>query len=79
MIIPLSYFTSSKILYLQLLLLFTILQLHAQQPTQSDINHNKQILQEFIQYNPDFVQMKAQRMPVSELFLQSEWKWGCRL
>jgi hypothetical protein len=61
-IIPSSDFSHCKISYLLVLILFSVLQSHAQQPTQSDINHNKQILQEFIQYNPDFVQMKAQRI-----------------
>ena len=51
-----------KLLNVLILVSFSISMSIAQQPLQSDINHNIRTLQEFIQYNPDFVQMKAQRV-----------------
>jgi hypothetical protein len=40
---------------------FTSLSL-SQQPSQSDLTHNTQTQKEFLQFNPDYIQMKAQRI-----------------
>jgi hypothetical protein len=56
------YHTLRNLLIVFVLATLSISLSHAQQPPQSDINHNKLTQQEFIQYNPDFVQMKAERI-----------------
>ena len=53
--------TEFKFLFILVIILTSLLSL-AQQPTQSDLMHNARLQEEFIQFNPNYVAMKAERV-----------------
>lgn len=57
----LKYFLLKSLITLTLLVCSTLLS-RSQLPTESDINHNIKTQEEFILYNPDYVQMKSDRV-----------------
>ena len=52
----------AKFLHVLLLMSCSSLATFSQQPSQSDLTHNTETLKEYIQFNPDYVQIKAQRI-----------------
>jgi hypothetical protein len=57
----LKYFPLRLLITLSLILCPALLS-QSQQPTESDLNHNIKKQQEFIRYNPDFIEMKSDRV-----------------
>lgn len=57
----LKYFPLRLLITLSLILCPALLS-QSQQPAESDINHNIKKQQEFIQYNPDVIEMKSDRV-----------------